>query len=464
MQDLFSGIRDSLDDLWSTVTSHLPYGFGDKVSYAVPILTAGISAVAIVVCLQANTGAASINEQAAQYQRGQEQLSRALGESEDVGLSVDSEAVMGRTDLILQYNDLAALDGESAFTQMEKMANVSEDAEEQAADDAVSAVYNSIYNFAGSFGGALIRDADGNTNVRLAAYEDESDMEAPDDSSVSNVLVKQIRRTIESDTYGERDTTNTLTILSGNDIDNFSRIQEGSIMYLLLGRSTGNKSSNMYVCTGIEPGTLEDASGLADNTSDSMTDDSTGNEEETDAENIGLSTRRGTDIVFMPLTSGSSSSSATTGSDGSVTYSDGTKVQPDGTVVYSDGTTVSPDGTVTYPDGMTIRPDGTISGASRGGSQSSGSDSGNSSGNSSSSSSGSNSGSSSGGNSSGSNGDEDSVNSGTDGAPADADLPEVRTGGGILVENDKEHDVILYSINTRTGSVTITYWDAAADS
>ena len=102
---------------------------------------------------------------------------------------------------------------------------------------------------------------------------------------------------------------------------------------------------------------------------------------------------------------------------------------------------------------MTISQDGTISGASRGQSSSDSSDS-------------SDEGNSSEGSSSTGSDTEsgDSGDTGTAEEPADAELPEVRTGGGILVENDREHDVVLYSINSRTGSVTITYWDAAAES
>lgn len=444
LQDFFYRIRDTLSDLWNSVTSYLPYSVREKLVYALPIGTASVSAIAIVVCIQANANAASINDQAVSYQQGQFQLASTLGQEEEADLGEEAEEIMGRSDLVLQYTDLASLEGENAFEQMERMANVSEGAEEQAAEDANSAVYDSIYDYAGDFGGALIRNEDGSGNVLLAAYENESDMEAPEDSEVSNVLVKQVRRTIEAENYGERDTTNTLTILSGNDINNFSLIKEGSVMYLLLGRSSGSKSSQMYICTGIEPGSLEGSStGIDESSSESSS------EEETETIGLSAGTRRGTYLMALSSTG----SSASRSSDGTVTYSDGTKVEADGTVTYSDGTVVSPDGTVTYPDGMTISPDGTISGASRGQSSSDSSDS-------------SDEGNSSEGSSSTGSDTEsgDSGDTGTAEEPADAELPEVRTGGGILVENDREHDVVLYSINSRTGSVTITYWDAAAES
>lgn len=37
------------------------------------------------------------------------------------------------------------------------------------------------------------------------------------------------------------------------------------------------------------------------------------------------------------------------------------------------------------------------------------------------------------------------------------------SGGGINIEDDKEHSVILYSVNSRTGAVTITYWDVESE-
>ena len=457
MLDIFDGIRDRAADLWDSVTSHMPYGIGDKVAYAVPIVAAGAAAVSMIVSLQTNATASSVEGQAMKYQQGQHQLAAVLGEGETVGLGEESEAVMGRADLILQYKDLAALSGENVFTQMEKMANVSESAEEKAAAEADSAVYDSIYAYAGSFGGALIRDPGQGGTVKLAAYEDEAEMEAPDDSSVSNVLVKQIRRTIKAETYGERDTKNTLTILSGNDISGFTRIQEGSYMFLLLGRSNGTKTSDMYVCTRIEPGTIDDGDVVGDTKDIDDTEGSENAENETNGtEVIGLSAAlscKGSGRNARLLSLSTTSNVASRNSDGSVTYSDGTRVEADGTVIYSDGTSVAPDGTVTYPDGMTVSPDGSISGASKNGGSSN--DSGNSS----------QAGSASGSSSNGSSedgADRDGSSENTQEAEADAEIPEVYTAGGIRVEDNKDSDVILYSINTRTGSVTVTYWQAAS--
>ena len=124
MLDIFDGIRDRAADLWDSVTSHMPYGIGDKVAYAVPIVAAGAAAVSMIVSLQTNATESSVEGQAMKYQQGQHQLAAVLGEGETVGLDEESEAVMGRADLILQYKDLAALSGENVFTQMEKMANV----------------------------------------------------------------------------------------------------------------------------------------------------------------------------------------------------------------------------------------------------------------------------------------------------------------------------------------------------
>ena len=470
MQNFLNEIQDKFEELGDTIRSALPYSVQDKLSYCVPITVAGISAAAIVLCISANANANSVDSQAKLYQEGQAQLTAVLGQEVAVKLSTDAEEIMGRADLFLQYPELSRLEGDSVFTSMEKMANVSEDAEEDAAEAVDNAFYDSIIEFAGAYGGVLVRNPSGmSDDVKLAAYEAEADMESPEISGVSNILVKQIRRTIDPQVYGEKLIKNTLTILSGNDISNFSSIKEGSVMYLLLGESTGSKRMERYICTGIEPGTIEGEDSRDEERTIDGSEEKNVNTAEEDVEvsgsevdsaemkmdEKGLSALAERNIALISATSGDKPIS--TDSNGTVTYADGTKVERDGTVVYSDGTIVEPDGTVIYPDGMTISPDGEISGASipseskTGGNESGGGEH-----------------TSNKENEESSDQSNSSVSSGNSGYEepetlADADLPTVLSGGGINIENDEEHSVILYSVNSRTGSVTITYWDVESE-
>lgn len=470
MQNFFNEIQDKLGELGDSVRSALPYSVQDKLSYGVPIAVAGISAAAIALCISANANANSVDSQARLYQEGQAQLVAVLGQGEDIQLSVDAEEIMGRADLFLQYPELSRLEGDSVFTSMEKMANVSEDAEEDAAKAVENAFYDSIIEFAGAYGGVLVRNPSGmSDDVKLAAYESEAEMEPSELSGVSNVLVKQLRREIKPEVYGKKPIKNTLTILSGNDITNFSSIKEGSVMYLLLGESTGSKRTERYVCTGFEPGTVEDgtlgeeeetAEEAGEERAESMSRTEEESAEGTDTDRAEMATESGLSAMaerhIAIISAANGDDPVSTASDGTVTYSDGTKVERDGTVIYSDGTIVEPDGTVIYPDGMTISPDGEISGASIPSEDSS--------------------------EGSGNTGEEETSNeeeedfsqAGSDTAEgnsgyeepetlADAELPTVLSGGGINIEDDKEHSVILYSVNSRTGAVTITYWDVEAE-
>lgn len=470
MQNFFNEIQDKLGELGDSVRSALPYSVQDKLSYGVPIAVAGISAAAIALCISANANANSVDSQARLYQEGQAQLAAVLGQGEDIQLSVDAEEIMGRADLFLQYPELSRLEGDSVFTSMEKMANVSEDAEEDAAKAVENAFYDSIIEFAGAYGGLLVRNPSGmSDDVKLAAYESEAEMEPSELSGVSNVLVKQLRREIKPEVYGKKPIKNTLTILSGNDITNFSSIKEGSVMYLLLGESTGSKRTERYVCTGFEPGTVEDgtlgeeeetAEEAGEESAESMSRTEEESAEGTDTDRAEMATESGLSAMaerhIAIINAANGDDPVSTASDGTVTYSDGTKVERDGTVIYSDGTIVEPDGTVIYPDGMTISPDGEISGASIP-SEDSSEESGNT-----------------GEEETSNEEEEDFSQAGSDTAEgnsgyeepetlADAELPTVLSGGGINIEDDKEHSVILYSVNSRTGAVTITYWDVEAE-
>lgn len=440
MPDFIYELKDKLLEFTDSIKSLIPYEFYERLPVIVPGIIAAASLAALFICARAGSGANSIEEKVIGYQSGQEQLASVLGTEEDIGLSDEAECIMGRTDLILQYKDLSSLEGQSAFTSMEKMANVSESAEAKALENADSAYYESIISFAGEYGGALIRNPDETgKDIKLASYVSETDMTAPEDDAISNVLVKQIKRTIPSRKYGESDTRNTLTVLSGNDIRRFSSIKKGSVMYLLVGKSSGNKSTEKYICTGIEPGSMEENS--AEDSDDERDDVRT---EETETQS-GVS---GHPEASIDVSAGADEE-ISVDSNGTVTYGDGTKVKKDGTVIYPDGTTVAADGTVTYTDGMIITPDGTIKGGNTGSSKNSSSSSRQTS-----------------QNVSEKDKQKDSQtdtekkdNSVSGGQLADTKIPTVYEAGGINVEDDEENTVILYSVNTKTGSVTITYWN-----
>lgn len=428
MSDFLYRLKVKLTDLGDSVRTLIPYEVYEQLPVIVPGIILIVSLAAVLICAKAGSNAGSIEDSVKKFQDGQEQLESVLGERESIGLVDEAVDVMGRTDLILQYKELAALDGESDFRSMEKMANVSEGAEEKAAKNVDKSYYDSIGSFAGNYGGALIRNPfEAGRDIRLAAYDGEL-MDAPAGDNISNIMVKQIKRTIPSGEYGVIDKKDILTILSGNDINGFSSIKKGSVMYLLLGRSTGSKSSSKYVCTGVVPGSLEDNSTLPDSQKD----------ETTDAVEEGMDEDSG----YFPEASISvgPDDEVSVSSDGTVTYGDGTQVKKDGTVIYSDGTVVSPEGIVTYPDGMVIKPDGTITGGKtvkqgspeNNGEKSSGIK-----------------------NEKIKNGEKSSNNE----KLADAGLPTVYGPDGIPVEEDKKNTVVLYSVNSKSGSVTITYWN-----
>ena len=275
-------------------------------------------------------------------------------------------------------------------------------------------------------------------------------MEPADSQGVSNVVVSRLNRTIESGQYDVKDTKDVLTIVAGEDISGFGRVREGSVMYMLLGKSLQSKTTEKYVCTAVVPGQLDDydfSSGGEQKNGMKSSEKENSTETESEAETSGEGEFFSKEKAYYPEASVvDADKQVGVDGNGTVTYADGTKVGKDGTVAYKDGTIVSPDGTVTYPDGMIVKPDGTISmkeGASSAGNSKSEKAE--------------NEAERENDNKSESNkeSDKDLVN---ENGFSD-DMPEVTTAGGVKLSDDKEHKVIVYSIDTKKQNVTITYWD-----
>ena len=219
---------------------------------------------------------------------------------------------------------------------------------------------------------------------------------------------------------------------------------------MLLGKSLQSKTTEKYVCTAVVPGQLDDydfSSGGEQKNQMKSSEKENSMETEPEAETSGKGEFFSKEKSYYPEASVvDADKQVGVDGNGTVTYADGTKVGKDGTVTYKDGTIVSPDGTVTYPDGMIVKPDGTISmkeGASSAGnskSEKTENEAVRETNNKSESAKGS---------------DKDLVN---ENGFSD-DMPEVTTAGGVKLSDDKEHKVIVYSIDTKKQNVTITYWD-----
>lgn len=450
MPDFFYDLKDKIDDLVYNVRMMIPASFTEKLPLIIPGTALGIAAVAIVFCFKTNTSANSIEDEVNRYQSGQSQLEAVLNTEGEISLPEEAENIMGRSDLILQYKDLAALEGENAFTSMEKMADVTEGEEERAVKESNNVFYDSIKEFAGNFGGILIRDPDTSSDdIKLAVYDSKSEMEPADSQGVSNVVVSRLNRTLESGQYDVKDTKDVLTIVAGEDISGFGRVREGSVMYMLLGKSLQSKTTEKYVCTAVVPGQLDDYdfSSSKEKKNEMESAEEKENSAETESEASGEGEFFSKEKSYYPEASvADGDRQVGVDENGTVTYADGTKVGKDGSVTYKDGTVVSPDGTVTYPDGMVVKPDGTISmkeGAS-----------------------------SAGNNKSEKTENEAAKETGRKSEPDKGsdkelvnengfsdDMPEVTTAGGVKLSDDKEHKVIVYSIDTKKQNVTITYWN-----
>ena len=220
------------------------------------IVTIIVSACAIGKSAGSGSRISHLEDQAAAYKEGQIQIDNTLGDKKTIQLSKDSEDLLGKTGLMLQYKDLSELPEQNSFSDMRSALDIEKDVDNENESYAESIV-NSIPDFAGDYGGLEIDvGAVSGNNIRLAAYTDRSAMTAHDDSTVQNVLYQQIDRTIKAEKYGESDIKNSLIILSGTDIRGFNRISSGAEMYTMFGASTGSKATQKYICTGVERGTV----------------------------------------------------------------------------------------------------------------------------------------------------------------------------------------------------------------
>ena len=426
MPEFIQKIKSKAEDLWYDLKSLVPDEIEDYLPYVLPALAALFAVIAIFTSVKAGSSASKLQNQAAQYKAGQARLASAIPKEEEVDNTQEAIDVIGKMDLMLQYKDLSTMPNVSSFADMERMAQVSSSAEEAAGFDYDNGYYEAIKEFAGDFGGVLIKRSEQGTepDIKMAAYQKESDMTAPVDNTVMNVLVQNIRRTIPSGEYGVADTSDTLLVLSGTDIRKFSSIERGSVMYALLGTSTGSKLSRKFICTGLEPGSIDNLEDVIASSA-SPAEEAPKEEEEPST----LAPSNGPNDV------------SSVGSDGTVIYEDGTKVKSDGTVTYSDGTIVESDGTVIYPDGMIVNPDGTISGGSFTSRDSEDAED----------------------TSDQDNKTEQKTTEDSGSALGDATSMDrvVYTANGTRLDSIKEHNLVLYMINSQTGTVTITYWDTA---
>lgn len=239
-----------------------------------------VSACAIGKSVGSHSRISHLEEQAASYKEGQIQIDDVLGGKETIQLSKESKDILGETGLMLQYKDLSALPEQNSFSDMENALDIEADVDNENKTYAES-VSESIPDFAGNYGGLEIDvGAVSGNNIRLAAYTDRSEMTAHDDSTVQNVLYQKIDRTIKAEKYGESDKKNTLIILSGTDIRGFSRISSNAEMYTMFGESTGTKSIQKYVCTGVERGTISETADSDVNYMNPNEDAATGNGED----------------------------------------------------------------------------------------------------------------------------------------------------------------------------------------
>lgn len=255
LQDLWDSIKEKMQDLIDAVSDILPAGSTIPIISGVAILMA---LIAILNTAGAGKTAGRLEDNAMKYKAGQQQLNSVLGSKEEVGFSEDSEEIIGRTNLVLQYKDLADMPSDSGITKMEKALNVDDDAVAEENSDYDDAMIDKIVDFAGDYGGVLIANGTtSNGNIRLAAFSSQAKMKTVEDG-VSNVLYEKINRTIAGKKYGDSATKNSLVILSSSNVNGMKQISKGSVMYSLFGDSTGTKTRGKYICTGIEPGEATD--------------------------------------------------------------------------------------------------------------------------------------------------------------------------------------------------------------
>lgn len=454
MPDIFYEVKDTINDKLAVVKASLPFDIDEYSKYILPGVGAVLGTIAIIVALKAGSASSDLKNQSKKFNAGERQLEAVLVKESEPDNSMEANDLIGRSDLMIQYRGLSNMQNNTGFGEMERMSNVSSDAENAASVDRDNMFYQSIVDFAGKFGGVLVKKTEEQTeaDIRLAAYQNEEDMTAPADSTVNNVLVQHLGRTIPASAYGESDRHDTLIILSGTDIRKFSAIEKGSVMYTTFGSSTGSKTSKKYVCTGIEPGSVEGGV-FTESTAIQAPSETEMSFDEADTETAASETPSDTvnseevetvdesSATYMPQTGAETDDGIrTVQDDGTVVYEDGTKVSPDGTVVYADGTRVDADGTVTYTDGMIVHPDGTITGGTFTPIE---------------------------GSSSGDSSDSEKKEDGQTEQPADDFAKDsvftrtVYSANGTPITQNKTNALVFYMMNSQTGAVTITYWDVA---
>ena len=254
IQDIWDSIKEQAQDLGYTVSSYLPSGSTVPIISAVAIVISGISCA---VTFGSMGTARTLESNAMQYKAGQQQLNSVLGSKEEIAFSDDSEEVIGRTNLVLQYATLSELPSDSNLTRMEKQLGVDDDAVEQENDNYDETMIDQITDFAGDYGGVLISaGSTASSNIQIAAYSAENQMKKQ--NNTSNVLYEKIDRKISGSKYGEKSTSNSLVILSANSLSGLSNVKTGSVMYSMFGTSEGSKTRGKYVCTGFEYGSAEE--------------------------------------------------------------------------------------------------------------------------------------------------------------------------------------------------------------
>lgn len=254
IQDMWDSVKEQVQDLGYTISSYLPSGSAVPIISAVAIIISGISCA---VTFGSMGTARKLESNAMQYKAGQQQLNSVLGSKEEIAFSDDSEEVIGRTNLVLQYATLSELPSDSNLTRMEKQLGVDDDAVEQENDNYDETMIDQITDFAGDYGGVLISaGSTASSNIQIAAYSAENQMKKQDNTS--NVLYEKIDRKIAGSKYGEKSTSNSLVILSANSLSGLSSVKTGSVMYSMFGTSEGSKTRGKYVCTGFEYGSAEE--------------------------------------------------------------------------------------------------------------------------------------------------------------------------------------------------------------
>lgn len=292
LRDMWESLKEQVLDVWYNVSSRLPAGSEIPIISGVAAL---LALLAIVNTIGTTKTASNLESDAVRYKAIQEQLNATLGDSVDIGFSEDDQTIVGRSNLVLQYKDLANLPSDGNIKSMKKSLDLGDDETEEENENYTTAKADSIREFAGDYGGALVVPTSIGTNdLQLAAYSANNQMRASssDNGAVSNVLYEKISRTIQSSEYGVGATRNNLIFLSASSINGLDNIREGATLYTLFGdaNTSGSKETNKYVCTGIETGKMDavstddDDATSSDNTENSNESTENGTSEAADNE------------------------------------------------------------------------------------------------------------------------------------------------------------------------------------